>query len=161
MRQLEEARGNRVYREIIDYCVGLLSDPLKGHFSKADVLDRLGYSLMERSIRWDWIRTIIEDEQATKLIPLAPRYFKRHSRHDEALMPEKYIAGGNGRAAAGFANVIKPNGHLVFSALVKKQKTAGGFANAANKFLEVGRMAGVEQLTDQKELPAPDAGDHV
>ena len=160
MKQLEEARANRVYREIIDYCIGLLSDPDLGHFCKADVLDKLDYALMKESIRWDWVRAIIEDEQATKLIPLAPRFFKRHSRHDETTMPEKFIAGGNGRGAAGFANVAKQNGHLVFSALIRKQKVASGFSQAARKFLEVGRAAGIEQITGQGELPMPEP-DHV
>jgi len=148
--RLESARNNKVYIEIVTEALIRLTE--RGSFSKDGVLEATGYDVIG-DIRWDYVVRIIEEDHDTKLMAMAESYFKRHATDSEITSPEKYIAHGHGKRTAGYAIIRRENGHLVTHVLKIKEDRAIGCVKAANRTLEVGRTAGVEQLINRRALP--------
>jgi len=107
-----------------------------GVFQKERVLKTTSLLAMAHSIRWDYIRDFIEEEQACELVPLAARYFKHHSVEEEHVNPGAFLAGGNGRNTAGYAAVVPHNDHLVVHKIARKRNIANGVGKAFKSYLE-------------------------
>lgn len=104
-----------------------------GAFDKDDILETLGLKVMEDSVRWDYIRDFIQEDQGCELVPVAASYFKRHKRDEELTSPERFIASGHGKKTAGFVSVTLQNDHLIVHRILQRQRMANG---AGTKFRE-------------------------
>lgn len=125
-----------------------------GVFSKDIVIDSLNFEAVADSIRWDYIREFIEEEQKAELIPLAASFFTRHQRQEEYNNPEKFLAQGYGKKTHGFAAVTKRNDHLVIKRLEQRKAVSNGVATSFQAYLDnVDRRRVQEGLTS---LRAPD-----
>jgi len=114
----EDAKNCELHRAIRIKCLDDLTSV--GAFHKNEVLEELGYMTVSDSIRWDYIKEFIERPNPLKkdeceLIPVNERFFhwrrNRAERRDgvttkqseaRETLPEKLIAGGNGRRTAGY-----------------------------------------------------------
>ena len=63
-----------------------------GAFNKEEILETLGLIVMADSVRWDYIREFLQEDQGCELVPVAASYFKRHKRDEELTSPERFIA---------------------------------------------------------------------
>lgn len=126
-----DAQKSRVYRELVSCATQRLED--HGVFNKDEVLGHTGLMEISDSIRWDYIRKMIEDEFDTELIPLALSYFKRHSKKNEVKEPAKYIATGHGKRTVGFANGTQEHGHFLVHRMKLKENVAKGVEASAAK----------------------------
>tara|TARA_R110000824_G_scaffold3913_1_gene18695 strand:- start:144 stop:572 length:429 start_codon:yes stop_codon:yes gene_type:complete len=104
-----------------------------GAFNKEEILETLGLIVMADSVRWDYIREFLQEDQGCELVPVAASYFKRHKRDEELTSPERFIASGHGKKTAGFVSVTIQNDHLVVCRIGQRQKMANG---AGEKFRE-------------------------
>src|SRR6266478_6406544 len=105
----EDAVKSKVYREIIDYAADRIHDV--GAFKFSDALKATGYAAIGSSVRWDYVKRIIERKYNTKLFPVPSSYFERHS---EELDLKKLVArGGKTKRGVGFISVTRENGRLV------------------------------------------------
>jgi hypothetical protein len=127
---------------------------LFGVFSKEDVIDSLNFEAVADSIRWDYIREFIEEEQHAELIPLAASFFSRHQRQEEHLNPSKFLAQGYGKKTHGFAAVTTMNDHLVIKRIEQRQAISNGVAASFQAYLENVDNRRVEE--GLKSLRAPD-----
>lgn len=138
--RFEKAMQSKVYRELVDEAMMILSD--FGVFAKQDVINRAGYDAIADDIRWDYVRRIIEDSHDTELIPLAPRYFKRHKHDEEVRFTELYVAKGNGKKTVGYATACEENGHFVIHRIKFKKKLADAFMKSAERSRQIGVRRG-------------------
>ena len=131
-------------REVIRECaihqsiMDLASEGLatNGSFRKVSVIEALGLRAVEDSIRWDYIRDFLQEDQDCELVPVAERYFKRHSISEEQINPEKFIATGHGKKTAGFVSVIAETDHLTVRRLRQRQALANGVGKAFRTYAE-------------------------
>lgn len=114
-----------------------------GCFHKADIIDELQYNAIEGSIRWDYVREIIQDEQKCELIPLAEAFFKRHKPGEMEAVPHRFVALGHGKKTAGYANISGANGALVICVLKQKSATRDGMVKSVNKMVASCKEKGV------------------
>ena len=140
-----------------------------GRFSKDEVLAATGYDVFDdTSVRWDYIKRIIEEDHNTELIPMASVFFRENQRmgrkdkrHGAAYppdrFPERYIATGYGKKTAGFVIATNENGHFVVHRLKMIRGGVRGKIKKGNRSLTIGQRAGIHRLADQRalELPPP------
>jgi hypothetical protein len=163
----ESAKSSRVYRDIVTDAVDRLTHA--GSFAKKDVLGATALDVFDdESIRWDYVKRIIEADHDTELIPMASVFFKegqrngrRDTRHGAAFppaqFPERYIATGYGKKTAGFCIASGENGHFVVHTLKMIRGAVRGKIKKGNRALTVGQRAGIPRLTNETvlELPPP------
>ena len=127
-----------------------------GAFHKAEVIDELGLRVMEDSIRWDYVRDFIQEDQGSELVPVAAKYFKQHTKNEELANPEKFIATGYGKKTAGFVSVIAENDHLTVRRLQQRQALANGVGEAFRNYAEAvqGRRIAIGVVKPQELLAA-------
>ena len=101
-----------------------------GSFRKVTVLEELGLKTVEDSIRWDYIRDFIQEDQDCELVPVAEKYFKQHKMSEELVNPERFIATGNGKKTAGFVSVVAETDHLTVRRLEQRRALANGVGKA-------------------------------
>jgi hypothetical protein len=130
----EKARGCPVHMAIMDECSRQLS--LHGVFQKDAVLEALNLEAMTDAVRWDYIRSFLEDELGCEMVPLASVYFKRHRLEEERVNPQRFIATGHGKKTAGFATVTHENDHLYVSRIEAKKSMANGVGKAFEEFVQ-------------------------
>ncbi len=110
-----------------------------GAFSKQEVLGHLSYEAMADSVRWEYVREFIEDDQGCELIPLSELYFRPDRSADRKAnpmdkKPEKYLASGHGKRTAGYGSVRSDeNSQLVFCRLKQRQSQASGSVKATER----------------------------
>jgi hypothetical protein len=136
----EKAKASKVYMEIVEQAEQRLLD--HGVFNKEEVVARCGYTEISHDLRWDYIRRTIEDGHNTELIPLAPAYFRRHSKELEKSFTEKFVAKGNGRGTVGYAIASEQNGHFIIHRLKSKMKLAHSFGESAERTKAIGIRVG-------------------
>jgi len=107
-----------------------------GVFNKEAVIADTRLGAVADSIRWDYIREFIIEDQGVELIPLAQSYFTRHQRQDEHLKPERFIALGFGKKTHGFAAVTRANDHLVIKRIEQRKALSDGIADSFQKYLD-------------------------
>ena len=158
--KFEAAKRCEVHGKVYNQAVDDLT--LDGYFCKDEVIEKTKMGTMEDSIRWDYIKKMIEDEYgAYELIPLAASFWKEMpknrrvkdengSTNNETVWlspteqkerwintklknPVKYLATGHGKKTAGFGLVCSANGSMVIRALEQKAKVANGVREAARK----------------------------
>jgi len=163
--RFEAAKGSPVYQTIIADAVDRLMHV--GGFSKDEVLDATGYNVFDdNSIRWDYVKRIIEEDHDTDLIPMASVYFKvnqrngrKDRRHGAAFpptqFPERYIATGNGKKTAGYVIASDVNGHFVVQRLKITRGHIQGKIKRGNRSLEIGKRAGIRRLKNEDTLLIP------
>ena len=61
-----------------------------GAFNKEEILETLGLIVMADSVRWDYIREFLQEDQGCELVPVAASYFKRHKRDEELICRSCY-----------------------------------------------------------------------
>lgn len=130
----DKARGCPVHMAVLDECGRQLS--LHGVFEKSAVLEYLNLEAMADSVRWDYVRSFLEEEQGCEMVPLASVYFKRHKLEEERVNPQRFIATGHGKKTAGFATVTQENDHLYISRIDTKKKMANGVGEAFETFVQ-------------------------
>ena len=154
-------------REVIRECaihqsiMDLASEGLEtnGSFRKLNVIEALGLRAVEDSIRWDYIRDFLQEDQDCELVPVAERYFKQHQLAEEHTTPEKFIASGNGKKTAGFVSVIEGTDHLVVRRLQQRQALANGVGKAFRNYAEAvqTKRIALGVVTPQELLPKADS----
>jgi hypothetical protein len=125
-----------------------------GVFSKDDVIESLNFDAVADSIRWDYIREFIEEEQGVEMIPLAASFFSRHRVQEEHINPAKFLAQGYGKKTHGFAAVTTQNDHLVIKRIEQRKAITNGVAKSFQVYLEHVDNRRVAQ--GQPSLRAPD-----
>lgn len=112
-----------------------------GYFSIADIIEGLHLEFMVESIRWDYIRDFLQEEERCELVPVVALFFKSPRTKDRRnspldLKPEKYLAMGNGKKTAGYVSV-KPDEHavLVLTRVGQRKAVADGFNKRFQTFL--------------------------
>jgi len=111
---------NAIYNEVVAR-VGA-----QQRFAIQEILEALNYTAMADSIRWDYIVEFLRDEHAIDCIAVHFEIFKRHSRQKELLEPEKFVAIGYNKKAAGWAAIVPENAHLVAVTLKHRRSVANG-----------------------------------
>lgn len=138
-----------------------------GTFEKDGVIEDLKLKTVADSIRWDYIREFIQEDQGCELVPLAASYFKQHKRQAEFLNTSRFIAFGHGKKTAGYASCRPENDHLVIQHLKIRQKLKNGVAKAFDAYLEAAsdrlHRPALEPPDPPAALepPAPPAGDEA
>lgn len=153
----EAVRACAIHQSIMDRAAEDLEH--SGSFRKLDVIEALGLRVMEDSIRWDYIRDFLQEDQGCELVPVAERYFKSHQKVEEQINPEKFIATGNGKKTAGFVSVIADNDHLTVRRLKQRQALANGVGKAFRTYAEAvqEKRIALGVVTPQELLPASDS----
>jgi hypothetical protein len=130
----DKARQSPIYQAILEAAQSEIE--LHGCFSKETVLEKAGADAVADAIRWDYIREFLaaEYEGGVDLIPMVERYFKRHSKDEERINPERYIAQGHGKKCAGFAAVRAGHEHLVLTRVKQRKSFANGVGKAYAEF---------------------------
>jgi hypothetical protein len=125
----EVARGCPVHKIVMEEAGRELEQ--HGFFSKEDVLDSCRMSAMAESIRWDYVKEFLQEDNLTELIPLASSFFKRHSTKSVEVRPEKFLAMGHGKKTAGYACVrAQANEPLVICRLEQRRSLSNGVGKA-------------------------------
>jgi len=152
----EAVRACAIHQSVMDRAADDLEK--SGAFRKEDVIDALGLRVMEDSIRWDYIRDFLQEDQGCELVPVAKSYFKAHLKIDEQANPEKFIATGYGKKTAGFISVIAKNDHLTVRRLQQRQALANGVGKAFRNYAEAVQEKRITLgvVTPQELLPGND-----
>jgi len=142
-QRFESCLESPVYQAIIKTATeDLLA---RGVFSQAEVLDKTDLSVVEDSIRWDYVERMLEEMHHTELVWLRESYFKRHPKQEEQTIPGRYIAV-NRKQTIGYAIASLQNGHLVKHVLMKKQHVALGHLQSAARTQAIGTRVGIPDL---------------
>ena len=132
----EKARACPIHKAVLEACGQALVD--KGYFSKEDILEKLRFTAMAESIRWDYVAewlTADDGDYAMEIIPLAPRFFNTpmKKRIEDGLPAYgRYVAGGHGKRTAGYASVTLDGGKLA----IKRAERFKSLKNGASTALE-------------------------
>jgi hypothetical protein len=136
-----------VHQAIAEMAAEYLTRP-PGVFHKERVIDKCNMRAVASSIRWDYVKRMIEDEwgQADMLFPLAQSFWtgprdkdgnltveESFLDKDKVLNPGKYIASGHGKKTAGYGLICDETGHFALYVLKHKNKVAQGTRKAAGK----------------------------
>jgi hypothetical protein len=113
-----------IHRMIKDEAIQRLAH--SGIFNKEEVLLALRFQAVSDSIRWDYIREFIQEDQGCELVPLAASYFTRHPRAEEHVNTGKFLAQGHGKKTAGYASVIQATDHLVVARIQYRESRKNG-----------------------------------
>lgn len=165
--RIEDAKSSKVYIDLKDLIVDRLIN--LGYFSKEDVLTASGYMAVSDSIRWDYLRRMIEEEHHTELIPLSAKFFGKtlvvdgrrrrlgdlhgsQHRQLEIQFPEQMIATGYGQRTAGFAMADQRNGHFIVQLLQIKRGRVRGAVNALNRTVEIAARANIKKIDAPESL---------
>jgi hypothetical protein len=164
--RIADARTCKVHEEIVHAATDRLTTV--GSFSKDEVLMATGFLMMVDSIRWDYVKRIIEEDYKTELIPLAARAFRRANQEErkqypelktprqwQTTFPEKFIASGHGKKTYGFAIATKDNAMYVIKLLEIKKGRAEGARKALARTEAIAQREHV--LEHIMQLPAPAA----
>jgi hypothetical protein len=148
----EVARSCPIHTAVADKAAAALAD--KGVFSKDAIIDTLNFGAIIDSIRWDYIREFIEEDQKCDLVPLAQTYFKRHPKVEERVNPERFLAMGHGKKTFGYAAVVPQNDHLVIARIEQRKAVANGVGRAFNEYVERLNAKRIEnQISPVREEP--------
>lgn len=165
--RMTQAQKSPVYIAIKDTMTDRLS--VAGYFEKTEVLEATGFATVADSIRWDYLRQMIENEHHTELIPLSAQFFqktllidgkRRHlggtrRREYELLFPEKFVASGHGKRTAGFAIASQENGHFLVRVLYRKQGQARGMVKSANRTAQIASTVHLDNLSKLELIEPP------
>ena len=160
------AQQSDIYQSIVNRAAGYLMT--HKFFRKSTIVDDLNLAAFADSIRWDYVRDMLQDKyQNVEIIPMAEAYFKlfievdgvRQKNTDklQRRLPERFIASGHGKKATGYVLAVPDNGHFVVRIARTKEAVASGTKKAAERFTHNARRAGVkfpgdaEQIEDQTE----------
>jgi hypothetical protein len=149
----EAAKICPVHTAIVNKAVEHLVDT--GVFSKDLVVEGTGMGAVADSIRWDYVREFIIEDQGVELIPLALAFFTRHQKQEEHLRPEKFLAQGYGKKTHGFAAVTKENDHLVIKRIEQRKALSNGVADSFQKFIDKIDARRVEEGLPSLTAPDP------
>lgn len=130
----EVARACPIHTAVYERAVEALV--LFGVFAKEDVIAALNFGAVADSIRWDYIREFIQDDQKTELIPLAENFFTRHKKVEERVNPGRFIAQGHGKKTFGYAAVTPENDHLVVKRIEQRKAMSNGVSDAFQAYLK-------------------------
>jgi hypothetical protein len=121
-----------VHRQIRDECVRQLQE--LGAFSIRSVLHETRLSMMEASIRFDYLRDDIEREHHWELIPVSSAYFAPRRPDMLEHHPERFLSLGRGKRVFGYARVDQMNASLATCWLIQKRAVATGTFNSYTGF---------------------------
>ena len=90
-----------------------------GKYEHDKVLRATKYEAIEESVQWAYIRKRLEEENEESMVPCARRWFHPGLReynpqgapqYNQTVNPDKFVAVGNGKRAAGYAlaNKVPP-----------------------------------------------------
>jgi hypothetical protein len=147
------AEKSDIYRAIKFKAMDYLAEV--GAFKKETVMADLRLEIFNDSIRWDYIRDMIQEadkEASVDLIPMAEAYFKFRIQVDDKILrntpalrqriPERFIAMGHGKKTAGYVRAIPENGHFVTVVARNKNARAIGVKASATRFTSRARQSG-------------------
>lgn len=142
---------SKVYIELAEAGEARLT--VVGSFSKEEVLEITGYDVVApEAINWEYVRRMIQERGSTELIPLASAFFKRHREKDVMQFPRRFIAGGTGKATAGYCIASEGNGHFVIERLKMKRGAIQGAVKSLESSHSVAQRAGVKGLDNIQRL---------
>lgn len=135
----KRAQGCKIHTEIKDAAIEELAQ--HGVFNKSDLLEELGLTLVEGSIRWDYIIEFIEKDMKVTLTPLAKSFFSRQEQKkmkevndQEAIYyPFKMIAGGHSRRTHGYCRADFDGGRFAVTRFEGWEKRVRGQVDSMNK----------------------------
>jgi len=155
------AEQSEIYQDIVDRAAGYL----KTHkfFRKSTIVADLNLAAFEGSIRWDYVRDMLQDlYKDVEIIPMAEAFFKSWIHVDgvreqntpelQKRLPERFIASGHGKKATGYVLAVPDNGHFVVRIARTKGAVASGTQKAAERFVNNARRAGVRFPGDPEEI---------
>ena len=116
------AKKSTIYQAIRDKADEYLK--LNYCFRKSAVIADMKLEAFADSIRWDYIRDMLQDiNKDVEIIPMAEAFFKTMIEVDgvrrkntpelQKRLPERFIASGHGKKAAGYVLAVPHNGHFV------------------------------------------------
>ncbi len=117
-----------------------------GYFAKQSVLDNLNYAAVEESIRWDYVRRMIDEDWEQEISPITQAGIREAKRGGE--LTGRHIAGGNGRKTYGYASIVEKNRKLVIARIEKKMAVSKGLANGAGKYAKKAYSKDVHGVLD-------------
>lgn len=141
----KKAQRDPHYQEVVDAAVDYLTTSSSRAFRKDWVLKKAGLKVFEDSIRWDYIKRMIEARTgADTLIPVAAVFFKRNlsmgahdTRHGVTVPPTqyplRYMAAGHGKRTAGYVLAHVQNSHFVIAKFDLKRLRAAGTMKALDR----------------------------
>jgi len=148
------AEKSKIYQDIKLKAMEYLNST--GSFRKAKVITDLRLEVFEDSIRWDYVRDMIQAESAeddVDLIPMAEAYFKtrivvgkqmeKNTPELRLRIPERFIAAGHGKKTAGYVRAIAGNGHFIEVVARNKYAQARGTRASAERFDAKARAVGI------------------
>lgn len=126
-----------------------------GVFSKSQVLNDLGLSVIANSIYWDHIREFIETDENCELVPLAASYFKRHGKEREIVNPSAYLASGHGKKTEGYCSVSSIHGHLAVQHLKHRTAISNGVGKAVIALAHELELKQISMVNQEQVALAP------
>jgi len=138
------AEKSPTYMAVRDEALALLKT--SSSFRKDTVITRLRLEVFADAIRWDYIRSMIQDELGgVDLIPVAEAYFQArilingrmesNTKELRKRLPERFVASGHGKKTTGYVTVVPENNHFVVVVARRKDAQAMGSKRAAEKFV--------------------------
>jgi len=135
-----------IHQAVKDTAIDLIME--KSFFSKEEILEKTNFKAVESAIRWDYVREFIENDEKVELIPLTERFFKWRltkterdsgipSNKNEAInkVPEKFIAGGNGRRTFGYLMADSTYPSITIAKMATRRSHRNGVAKAFDGYL--------------------------
>jgi hypothetical protein len=128
-----------VHQAIAEMAADYLTRP-PGVFHKEKVIDKCNMRAIASSIRWDYVKRMIEEEwgQPDMLFPLAQSFWtgprdkdgnltvdESALDKDKVLNPGKYIASGHGKKTAGYGLICDETGHFALYVLRVLERRQG------------------------------------
>lgn len=117
-----------------------------GYFAKQSVVDNLNYAAVEESIRWDYIRRMIDEDWKQEISPITLAGIREAKRGGE--LTGRHIAGGNGRKTYGYASIVEKNHKLVIARIQNKMAIARGVANGAGEYAQKAESKDIHGVLD-------------
>lgn len=147
----EEAQRNKVYQEICDEALRLLS--LHNSFSFAEVLEQTSYGPFADKIKWHYIRQFIEESTGKALQTVNDRFFRRHNPRHEREKPAIYLAGSGGtKTTAGYVWLCDETSHLFSHSIATRGNRIIGMHKSYAEAREQAKL----YLVDKVQPPALD-----
>jgi len=124
-------------------------------FNKEEVVKAARFAAVSESIRWDYVRSFIEEDEGVALIPITSRFFKwkptkselnehgtivdgrlKLPKNDAVIkIPEKFIAGGNGRRTAGYMKADSVHPTITLAKMHNRRGVRNGVSEAFDNYL--------------------------
>lgn len=137
-----------IHSAVLEECGKQLVD--KGYFNKDQVIEKLRFTAIEDSIRWDYLAHFLAEPELGhnfEVVPVAQKFFKSTKADRDRAAEEvdsrgrlgnfgQYLAGGHGKKTAGYAVVNFEGGRLALKRAQNYKSMSNGVGLAFAHFRE-------------------------